>query len=236
VVAVILGLGSAILLAAKEPSGQVVDSGTFGVFMKGRRVATETFSIRQDTNGSVTKSEFKTDQASSPAVQTSELQLSPNGDLLRYEWKEVSPGKGWAEVVPSNDFLMEHYTDSQNKQQEHPFLLPAGTSILDDYFFVHRQVLAWKYLAMACRQSKNGVECPKGQRTQFGTVNPHAQASLLATVEFAGREKVSIRGQERELNRLDLKSDAGEWSLWLDDQFKLMRIVVPGEDTEVVRD
>jgi hypothetical protein len=39
-----------------------------------------------------------------------------------------------------------------------------------------------------------------------------------------------------ELNHFLLKSDAGDWSLWLDDQFKLQRILVPGDNTEVLRD
>jgi len=33
-----------------------------------------------------------------------------------------------------------------------------------------------------------------------------------------------------------LKNDAGTWLLWLDDQFRVMRMAVPGEDTEVDRD
>ena len=30
--------------------------------------------------------------------------------------------------------------------------------------------------------------------------------------------------------------DAGDWSMWLDDQFKLVRILVASDNTEVVRD
>jgi hypothetical protein len=56
------------------------------------------------------------------------------------------------------------------------------------------------------------------------------------SLEFAGREKMTILGVEKELIRLNLKSDAGDWALWLDDQLKLQRIIVPGENIEVVRD
>jgi len=40
------------------------------------------------------------------------------------------------------------------------------------------------------------------------------------------------------LLRLNLKDDSGEWVLWLDDQdrFKLVRILVASDNTEVVRD
>ena len=79
------------------------------------------------------------------------------------------------------------------------------------------------------------MECPANQRTQFGTLNPHDRSSVSVNVEFVGREKVPIRGAEQELNRLNIKSDNGNWALWLDDQFKLMRILVENT-TEVVRD
>ena len=67
-----------------------------------------------------------------------------------------------------------------------------------------------------------------GKRT-FARFEPGKRAVL-------GREKVLIHGVERELIRLDTKSDVGEWGLWLDDQLKLQRILDPASNTEVVRD
>jgi hypothetical protein len=215
--------------------GHMVDSGTFGVFVNGRRVATETFSVQQDANGSVVKSDFKSEPGAPPASQSSELQLSANGDLIRYEWKEVSPGQAHAFVVPNDSFLVEHSADSAGaKEQEHPFLLPVSTSILDDYFFVDREILAWKYLATGCRQEKGQLQCPADHPTQFGVLDPHSRSSMLVSMQYAAREPVSVHGVQRELNRLELKSDSDEWSLWLDDQFKLIRIVAG--NTEIVRD
>jgi len=221
----------------KEASGQVVDSGSFGVFVNGRRVATETFSIQQTANGSIAISEFKTEGGADKAVQSSELQLTSGGDLRRYEWKEVSPGKSQAVVVPNENLLVERSTSNpQDKQDEHPFLLPTSTNILDDYFFIHREILAWKFLNSGCRQDKGQLQCPVGQRTNFGTLNPHARSSMLVSLEFSAREKVAIRGVERELTRLNLKSEGADWALWLDDQFKLVRILIAGDKTEVLRD
>ena len=67
--ALLVGISGLLLISAalagpgkeKEPEGQPVDSGSFGVFMNGHRVATEKFSIQQDKNGSVATSEFKTE-------------------------------------------------------------------------------------------------------------------------------------------------------------------------------
>src|SRR5256885_16855392 len=47
-----IALAAAAPAKEKEPAGQKVDNGSFGVFVNGRRVATETFSIVQSNNGS----------------------------------------------------------------------------------------------------------------------------------------------------------------------------------------
>ena len=221
----------------KESAGQVVDSGSFGVFVNGRRVATEKFSIQQHSAGSVATSEFKTEPGVDPAAQSSELQLAPNGDLRKYQWKEISPGKAQAVLLPNDNLLVERSTNNpQDKEEEHPFLLPISTSVLDDYFFVHREILVWKYLASGCHQDKGLIVCPQNQQVKFGAINPHQRSSLLVSLAFTGKEKIQVHGADRELNHFVLKSDAGDWSLWLDDQFKLVRIVVADDNTEVLRD
>jgi hypothetical protein len=220
-----------------KKTGQIVDSGSFGVFMNGRRIATETFSIQQNGGGSTANSEFKTEGGGDVATQSSELQLTAGGDLRKYEWKEISPGKAQAVVLPNENLLIERAgTNPQDKQEERPFLLPTSTSILDDYFFIHREILAWKYLATGCRQDQGQISCPTRQRAQFGALNPHTRSSMLVSVEFIGKEKVPVHGADRELSRFMLKSDSGEWSLWLDNQFKLVRILVAEDNTEVIRD
>jgi hypothetical protein len=221
----------------KEHEGKNVDSGAFGVFQNGHRVGTETFSIYQTSNGSVINSEFKTENTP-PDVQTSEMQLTATGDVRRYEWKELSPEKGESVVLPNSDFLTQKWSSgSQEKEHEQPYLLPASTTILDDYFFVHREVLAWKFLGQACKQEKGQVpQCPLKQRVQFGTLNPRQHSSAPLSAEFLGREKLTLKNSQQELIKLELKNDAGTWQLWLDDQFKVMRISIVGENTVVDRD
>lgn len=223
----------------KEPEGQKVDSGSFGVFMGGHRVGTETFAIYQDQNGSVIQSEFKTEGSDAQATQNSELRLTGTGEIRRYEWREVSPGKSQLTIMPNDQFLTQKWTSGpQGKEGEQPYLLPPSTNILDDYFFVHREVLAWKFLGMACKQEKGQVQCPVKQPVRFASVNPHQHSSAPGTMQSLGREKVTLKGTERELTKLELKTEAGTWYLWVDDrdQFKLMRISITGENTEVLRD
>ncbi len=220
----------------KEHEGKQVDSGSFGVFQNGHRVGTETFSIYQTSTGSVIQSEFKTENAPTQDVQTSELHLTAAGEIRRYEWKELSPEKAESVVTPNEDFLSQKWSTGEEKEHEQPYLLPASTSILDDYFFIQREVLAWKFLAAACKQEKGQVQCPPRQRAQFGTLNPHQHSSAALSAESLGREKVNLKSGPQELNKLELTNDAGTWQLWLDDQWKVMRMSVVGENTVVDRD
>src|SRR5436190_4325948 len=220
---------------AKEDVGTTVDSGSFGIFAGGLRIATETFTIKQGSLGSLLSSDFKSTQGDQNAEQSSVLQLSPSGDLRSYDWKKLSPGKTVASVVPDESFLIEHFGDSPaSKQNAQNFLLPASTAIMDDYVFVHREVLAWKYLATACKHDQ-GLQCPKDQKMQFGTLNPHERSSMPVSIEFTGRDKVNVHAVQRELSRFVLKSESGDWAFWLDDQLKLVRLL-NDTGTEVVRD
>lgn len=223
----------------KEHTEQAVDSGSFGVFMNGHRVGTETFSVIQDRGGSVIKSEFKTenDPNGAASAQSSEMRLNPNGEIRRYDWKEISPGQASSVVLPNDQFLNQKFRSGpQAKDQEQPYLLPTSTSILDDYFFVHREILVWKFLATSCKQENGQVKCPLKQRAQFGSLDPRQHSSAPLSAEFLGREKIAFKGNQQEFNKIELKTEAGAWQLWLDDKFKLVRIWIEGDNTEVIRD
>jgi hypothetical protein len=222
---------------AKESAADMVDSGSFGVYSSGHRVATETFAIKQGPDGSIVTSVFKSAQGEQQAEQSSELQLTPSVDLRVYQWKEISPEKSVATVTPNDNFLIERFGNApEDKRHEQNFLLPASTSILDDYFFVQREVLAWKYLALSCHKSDNGLfQCPKKQAVQFGTLNPHERTSMSVSIEFIDRDKISFRGAEHEFSKFILKTEVGDWAFWLDDQFKLVRLL-NDSGTEVLRD
>jgi len=221
---------------AKVSGPKNIDSGAFGVFVKGARVATETFSIQQQNGVSTIKSQLKETAGSDPASQKSDLEITAGGELVHYEWSQGSGGS--LTVVPNNDFLLERVTaPNATKPAEQPFLMPSTSAILDNNFFVHRQVLAWRYLAADCTSEAAGLKCQQGP-ADFGVLVPQDRNSLHVRMELVGREKVTIRGTDRELLRLNLTGENFEWNLWLDDhdQFKLMRVAIPADNVEVVRD
>ncbi len=232
-------LGCAAVLYAGDkkdkPTGaKQVDAGSFGVFVKGQRVVTETFSVKQENGVSIVKSELK-ETGSSSSGQRSELEMTSSADLVKYEW---SDGNGSLVVTPNNDFLLEKITTSPtSKTAEQPFLMPSTSAILDNNFFVHREVLAWRYLTTSCRNERGEFRCQK-EPGEFGVLVPQDRTSMRVRLELVGREKIKIGGTERELLRLNLMGEAFSWALWVDDkdQFKLMRVLIADDNTEVVRD
>ncbi|MBZ5678795.1 MAG: hypothetical protein LAO24_01680 [Acidobacteriia bacterium] len=221
-----------------KAASQTVDSGSFGVFVKGQRVVTETFHIQQQNGNSSIKSQLKEVAESVPVDQKSNLEITGAGELLRYDWSEGGPAGGSLTVLPNNEFLIEKISASgTNKAAEQPFLMPNTSMILDNNFFVQREVLAWRYLAAACHPEAGSLQCQKGA-VEFGALVPQDRSSMRVRMELVGKEKVTIRGAERELIRLTLTGDGFEWALWVDDrdQFKLIRIAIPADNTEVVRD
>jgi hypothetical protein len=220
----------------KDAGSKYVDSGTFGVFINGQRVASETFHIQQQNSNSVIQSELKEGNGTSPALQKSDLEITATGELLHYDWSQAAGGS--LSVSPNNDFLIEKIsTATSTKPAEQPFLMPSTSSILDNNFFIHREVLAWRFLAADCKQGADGLKCQRDPG-EFGVLVPQDRTSIHVRLELVGKEKVTIRGTERELLRLNLMGESFTWSLWLDDrdQFKLMRVAIPADNTEVVRD
>ncbi len=99
-------------------------------------------------------------------------------------------------------------------------------------------MLLWRYLAADCKpQSGGGMKCQQAP-ADFGVLVPQDRTSMHMHLELVGNEKVTIHGAERDLLRLNLTGENMEWSLWVDahDQFKLIRVAIPADETEVVRD
>lgn len=231
VVPAILAVVSAAF-AAKVPNAQVVDSGSFGIYVGGKRVATETFKVEQRANGSLAKSEMKADDG---ATQRSEMELSPNGDIIHYDWQQIQPAKAEVAVVPKDEFLSETITGGPNgKTYSVPHLLAHSTPIMDDNFFLHREILMWRYLASGCTSKPDGLSCSPAPQ-QFGILVPAQHSSEIVTIDFKDKEKIALKGKQVECSAFTIKTDTGDWLLYLDDQQKVVRILA-ASGLEVVRD
>jgi hypothetical protein len=223
--------------------------------MNGKRVGTETFNITQTFTSdrrpeySTATSEIKFDDGKFKATQTAEMRISPAGELRSYVWRSSMPLKEEASIEPKDQLLVEHIIPADQKKVDVPHMLPARTVILDDNFFSQREVLLWWYLATGCKLQNNALQCGPGK---FVILVPRQHLAGNATLELMNRDKVMVNGVERELNKIKLEtdgphsltwlndqghdSDSMHWILWVDDDYKVIKMTVAGSGVEVVRD
>ena len=193
--------------------------------------------MQQDNGVSVVKSQLQeTGGSRQPSSQKSELEMTGSGELIRYEWND---GSGSLVVTPKDEFLLEKITASaSSKTAEQPFLMPNTSADSGQQFFYPSRGAG---LALSGKPTVSTeavlMKCQQGP-VEFGVLVPQDRTSMRVRMELVGREKVTIRGTERELLRLNLKGEAFSWALWVDDkdQFKLMRVLIADDNTEVVRD
>jgi hypothetical protein len=217
--------------APATPQAKVVDEGTFSVIINGNRVASETFSIKQNAQGSISKSQLKVEDK---PTQDCEMTMAVNGNLIRYEWNDLKMTKGKNVVEPSSDFLVEHYATPEGKTGDQPFLMPTSSIILEDAFFSHRELLLWRYLAASCGKG-DGKGC-EFAKTQYGVVIPRQRISSMVTIEYLGTDNVTLKGATKELTKFKIITEGPDWFAWVDENFKLQKISVPEDGTEVTRD
>jgi len=223
--------------AADAPKPQVLDSGSFGIMVNGRRVAAETFKMEQSTTLTIS-SELKMADQSTKAVQTAQMEIAQDGSLKHYVWKEMSPGKAQLTLEPdSNTFLILRVDGGQGstpKDTTHP--LSPTTPVIDDNFFSHLQVAMWRYLASICHPSpKGGSECTYSEQ-KMPILNPHQQQSMVGSFSYLGVQRMRYKGTDNEYRAFKFQTENGDWLLWMDDQNHLIRVLISAEATEVLRD
>jgi hypothetical protein len=237
------------LNAADGKAAQVMDSGSFGIFVNGNRVGTETFSIEKREDLGVTSSELKFTVGELRADQSSEMQLTAKGDLKIYSWRSSIPAKEEATVVPKDDLLVEHLLPADQKKIDVPHLLPASTIILDDYFFSHRQMLVLRYISAKCKFITGAVQCDPAE---YLVLVPHQHASAKIKMRLEGASIVKIKGVDKPVMTLRMESDSqkwmffsdestgkspsDQWLLMVDDHFRILKMSTPNSNVEIIRD
>src|SRR3954465_6243686 len=175
----------------KKIAPSSVDAGTFAIMVGGRRVASETFHVDQRQDGSSISSELKFEDANLKAIQNSEMTMQPNGLLKKYTWKEVTPGKAQIVVEPQDEqFMVAHVSENAGadaKDTVHP--LAPETSIMDDNFFSHMEVLTWKYMAFGCKLNAQQQTVCNWRPLRMPVFIPHQQQSLIVEVNYLGVQK-----------------------------------------------
>jgi hypothetical protein len=218
-----------LLLSALLPrlvAGQVVvvDEGTFTLLLRGTRVGREDFSIRRApptaqaayvAQANVLMGESRV----SVATSTDSLGLP-----LRFQHETVAAGQSAATVTGEwRGGLWSGRAVNPLGESAREFRLTAGTIAVEPGVMHH----LWFLLRFA----------PIGRRTTL--LLPRTLQSRTVRVEAAGSEAFAIGLSEIQARRFTVRIDAENtvlYEAWVDPSGRLLRVRIPGESLEAVRD
>jgi hypothetical protein len=218
-----LGLLLPALAAAAPLAGQTVDQGTFRVFVEGRDVGTEQFTITQTGSGAgaTTMATGTVDlrlpsgslrlvprlRATGVASDPVQYQVDVSGDAPQRIVGTIGGGRVSAKIVTGAGEQLREYVAS------------AGAVVLDDAVAHHFYFLA--------------------QRTHSGRVPvivPRESRQVMATVTSRGEEPIEVAGTTARLAHLVVQPQGGEQAdVWVDDLNRVIRVDVPGRQYRAVR-
>jgi len=208
---------SAALLAAGAPlAAQQVDHGTFRVYVGGREVGTEEFSITQSGSGAVAvtmasgRVDLRRAEGSlqlSPRLRAQgvgsdpvQYQVDVSGDAPERVVGTIGGGRVSAKIVTAAGEQLREYVAS------------SGAVVLDEWVAHHYYFLA--------------------TRTHAGRVPiivPRENRQVMATVTSRGEEAVQVGGRSVRLFHLLVQPQGGlEANVWVDDLNRVLKVEIPG--------
>lgn len=218
-----------LLLSALLPrlvAGQVVvvDEGTFTLLLRGTRVGREDFSIRRSPSTAqaayvAQANVLMGESRVSVATSTDSLGLP-----LRFQHETIAAGQSAATVTGEwRGGLWSGRSVNPLGESAREFRLTAGTIAVEPGVMHH----LWFLLRFA----------PVGRRTTL--LLPHSLQARTVRVEAAGSEPFAIGLSEIQARRFTVRLDADNtvlYEAWVDPAGRLLRVRIPGESLEAVRD
>ena len=183
-----LALTAVSLFAAdqkdKKASNKMWDSGSFGIYMNGKRIGTEKFQIEQRSDFSIATSQIKVEDGNFKADQTAEMEITPRGELRSYTWRATAPQKEESSVEPKDQLLVEHVVPPIRKKWTFPTCSRFNRDSGDHNFFSQRELLVWRYLRTGCIfKPSEGLVCGP---SHFGILIPHQHVAGEAVMGPGG--------------------------------------------------
>jgi hypothetical protein len=217
----VAGLASGAPAASAQTGAE--DTGTFRVFVEGREVGTEEFSIRE--TGAGTNAEVGATGRVTLSLATGTLDLQSR---LRASGLQASPvayevavgGSAPRKIVGtigSGRFSAKIVTPSGEQLRE--YVASDGAVVLDEGVAHHYYFLA--------------------RRTHSGSVPvlvPRENRQVMATVTDRGEERVDVGGTTATLYHLVVQPRGGdEHHVWVDDLNRVIKVEIPARQYLAVR-
>ena len=219
------GSGAAIAMRAASAAASgllAADKGKFHISANGQPVGTEEFEIRPNGDHWMAQSTTDLKAAQGPATRvTSRLSLQPDGTPLSYNWSTEGAKKASADISFQGNVatIVLHVEGAKPFTQQFTFTSPQVV-ILDNNAYHQYEILARLY-----DREKKGTQT-------FSVLVPQEVTPGSVTVESLGESSSgSAKFEELRVRTADLEVD-----LYLDSNRRLMRLVAPASNAEVVRE
>jgi hypothetical protein len=221
-----------VLISSYMPQRSAADDKTsreeaqFVILVSGKEIGHEKFSISSSSESASSNSitEFK-DPARNQSVRI-ETQLNMNGSFLPKEYQRRT------EMAGQKMTLSAKFSPGQ-ASFEYPVagvMRKSGLLVGDKYALLDTNVFH-HFVFLARLFDFNSKE--KSQ--SFEVVIPEELGNGIVKITDAGKEKVSVRGKNKELHHLKIDSGMVQIDLWADDQKAVHKIAVPSKGIEVLR-
>ena len=226
VIAGVLSAGSplrtpfSVAAAANKLAPLVADKGKFRIMVNGQAVGKEEFEITPASADWTAHaiSEIQTPQGVTKVNGT--LTVHPDGTPVHYDWSTQGLKKASSTIAFSGTgaSVELHIEGARPFAQDFTFNTPL-VSVLDNNLYHQYELLARLYNREA-----------KGSQT-FSVLVPQEMTPGSVTVDSLGKQDAG----GKQLEELRVRTEDNEIDLYLDGQ-KLMRLVAPAANAEIVRD
>jgi hypothetical protein len=208
-----------LVSAAPKNSPLTADKGTFRILVGGQPSGKEDFEITPSGGGWVVRGTSEIQTADGMTRVSGTLELHADGTPSHYEWSTQSPKKAGAAVdfSGSTATIELHLDGTRPYTQQFTFGSPQVV-VLDNNLYHQYIVLAHLY------------DRQKGGAQTFAVLVPQDLTPGSVTVEATGTQEIA----GKKLEQLRVKTEDLEINLLLDGE-RLVRIVAPGSNAEIVR-
>jgi len=204
----------------KKSAGIAADKGKFKILVNGQPAGKKEFEINSSGGNWLAhgNSEIQTPQGATKI--TGSLTTRADGTPEHYDWSTQGAKKASAAIAFNADVATAelHMDGARPYTQQFTFNSP-NVVILDDNMYHQYQILANLY-----DMDKKGAQT-------FAVLVPQELTPGNVTVEWLGKQDVD----NKKMEAMRVRTDDNEIDLYLDGS-KLMRLVAPAANAEVIRD
>ncbi|MGA7922210.1 MAG: hypothetical protein WCA38_21295 [Candidatus Acidiferrales bacterium] len=217
-----LGSGAAAAKNAdkKSPSRFVADKGKFRISVAGQQLGKEEFEIAPNGSDWTAHGTAEIQSQQGNTHVTGTLAFHPDGTPVHYEWSTQSAKKASAAIAFNglSATVELHIEGARPFTQKFTFTSPE-VIVLDNNLYHHYALLAQLY-----DWNKKGSQ-------SFSVLVPQEMTPGTVTAESMGKQDVG----GKKLEELRVKTEDNEIDLFLDGP-KLMRVVAPAANAEIIRE